>query len=191
MSTPSLGIEPTRRRRGLYNQHFRVGMLESLYQIAWTSRWLSPDPIGFRGGTNLQAYVANNPIGRIDPDGLAWTHTTGKTIGCGGGCTIRIDTTVIDGRVTRHLHWECSRGSRQGEMGEFGTGSHGQDWTSAPQSIIDCAERNGFQPKPQTQPRPPQRTINASCGPACKSTVVLGAFAIFVYVWLCGGTDTM
>ena len=33
-------------------------------------RWLSRDPIGEDGGLNLYGYVANDPIGLIDPDGL-------------------------------------------------------------------------------------------------------------------------
>jgi RHS repeat-associated protein len=36
-------------------------------------RWLSRDPIEEQGGLNLYAYVANNPVSRIDPLGLkAW-----------------------------------------------------------------------------------------------------------------------
>jgi uncharacterized protein RhaS with RHS repeats len=33
-------------------------------------RWLSRDPIGEEGGTNLYGYIFNNPIGLIDPLGL-------------------------------------------------------------------------------------------------------------------------
>jgi uncharacterized protein RhaS with RHS repeats len=36
-------------------------------------RFISKDPIGFEGGINLYAYVQNNPINWIDPDGLSKT----------------------------------------------------------------------------------------------------------------------
>lgn len=35
-----------------------------------SARWLSRDPIGEAGGTNLYAYVENNPINQADPFGL-------------------------------------------------------------------------------------------------------------------------
>ncbi|MCL4748113.1 MAG: RHS repeat-associated core domain-containing protein, partial [Burkholderiaceae bacterium] len=35
-----------------------------------TGRYLTPDPIGIRGGNNSYAYVGNDPFGAVDPDGL-------------------------------------------------------------------------------------------------------------------------
>jgi RHS repeat-associated protein len=42
------------------------------YYAAWLGRWTSCDPLGMTRGTNLYAYVSNNPIGRIDPTGQQW-----------------------------------------------------------------------------------------------------------------------
>ncbi|MFC9688250.1 SpvB/TcaC N-terminal domain-containing protein [Kribbella sp. NPDC056951] len=43
----------------------------SRYCVPWLARWLSPDPIGVRGGLNLYCYVNDNPIRLVDPQGTA------------------------------------------------------------------------------------------------------------------------
>ena len=40
-------------------------------------RFVQPDPIGYRGGNNLYAYVGNDPLNLIDPSGLA-AHQLGQ-----------------------------------------------------------------------------------------------------------------
>ena len=47
---------------GLYNYRARA------YSSA-LGRFLQPDPIGYAGGRNLLAYVGNDPLNRIDPNG--------------------------------------------------------------------------------------------------------------------------
>ncbi|MBK7539092.1 MAG: RHS repeat-associated core domain-containing protein [Myxococcales bacterium] len=42
------------------------------YYAPWLARWTSADPIGLRGGTNVFAYCANNPVSRVDPSGTDW-----------------------------------------------------------------------------------------------------------------------
>jgi len=50
---------------GVYWMRYRI-------YDAHTGRFVQKDPLGFVEGTNLYAYVSNNPIKNIDPFGLAW-----------------------------------------------------------------------------------------------------------------------
>ena len=43
------------------------------YYAPWLGRWISRDPSGASAGSNPFLYVANNPIGRVDPNGRDWT----------------------------------------------------------------------------------------------------------------------
>ncbi|MBK8915062.1 MAG: hypothetical protein IPM64_10770 [Phycisphaerales bacterium] len=49
---------------GLYYYGYR-------YYSPRLGRWISRDPIGEDGGTSLYSYTLNDPLGLIDPDGLA------------------------------------------------------------------------------------------------------------------------
>jgi RHS repeat-associated protein len=39
------------------------------YYAPWLCRWTAPDPAGMQDGTNLYAYVGNDPVNRDDPTG--------------------------------------------------------------------------------------------------------------------------
>jgi RHS repeat-associated protein len=58
---------------GLHYNYFR-------YYNPQTGRYITPDPIGLKGGMNLLVYIWNNPINQTDPFGLeAWI----KCLRCG------------------------------------------------------------------------------------------------------------
>jgi RHS repeat-associated protein len=42
------------------------------YYAPALGRWLTRDPIGVKGGTNLYAYVASSPVGKVDAWGEIW-----------------------------------------------------------------------------------------------------------------------
>jgi len=55
-----------------YYQHLPSGLNLTMFRgyDPNLGRWISRDPLGERGGTNLYGYVRNSPIGRIDRMGL-------------------------------------------------------------------------------------------------------------------------
>ena len=49
------------------------------YLAPWLGRWISPDPAGLVDGTNVYAYVENNPLKFSDPTGM-WEWPSARTI---------------------------------------------------------------------------------------------------------------
>jgi len=63
-------------------------------------RWLTRDPIGYRGGLNLYAYVGNRPVNRRDPWGLV---TLPPGFASGGSNTLTVPNTPIGNPGTNPL----------------------------------------------------------------------------------------
>jgi uncharacterized protein RhaS with RHS repeats len=62
--------------------------MRARYYDPSVGRFISEDPIGFEGGdVNLCAYVGNNPVNRIDPNGLLdlFGYLEGDLVGILGG----------------------------------------------------------------------------------------------------------
>ncbi len=68
----SPGFQPFGFAGGLLDNDTRLTRFGAREYDADTGRWVSKDPLRFRGGdSNLYAYVGNEPVGRVDPSGLA------------------------------------------------------------------------------------------------------------------------
>ncbi|MFN0061488.1 MAG: RHS repeat-associated core domain-containing protein [Myxococcaceae bacterium] len=64
------GFQPFGFAGGLYDAHTRLTRFGARDYDAESGRWTHKDPIGFGGrDSNLYAYVASDPINRIDPTG--------------------------------------------------------------------------------------------------------------------------
>jgi RHS repeat-associated protein len=68
---------------GLY--YYRARM----YRPTW-GRFMQPDPIGYAGGSNLYAYVGNDPLNNTDPSGTIAFQLGGAAAGAVIGLTIQV-----------------------------------------------------------------------------------------------------
>lgn len=65
------GFQPFGFAGGLYDQDTKLLHFGAREYDPKTGRWLSLDPIGFKGGSiNLYEYSGNDPVNKIDPTGL-------------------------------------------------------------------------------------------------------------------------
>jgi RHS repeat-associated protein len=65
-----------------------------------TGRFVTRDPIGYRGGIGLYAFCGNNPITEMDPSGLDWLDTAAN-FSAGAGDSVSGGLTIF---VRRALH---------------------------------------------------------------------------------------
>ncbi len=64
------GFQPFGFAGGIYDQDTKLVKFGARDYDPETGRWISKDPIKFDGGINLYAYADNDPVNRIDPNGL-------------------------------------------------------------------------------------------------------------------------
>ena len=70
------------------------------YYAPWLGRWTSVDPSGLRDGTNVYAYVKNNPTNYSDPTGLlSWGQWAGIGAAVVVGTVLTVATAGLAGPI--------------------------------------------------------------------------------------------
>ena len=72
------GFQPFGLAGGLYDAGTELVRFGARDYDAEIGRWTAKDPIGFRGGVNLYAYVLTDPVNSIDPSGLTTWPASGR-----------------------------------------------------------------------------------------------------------------
>jgi RHS repeat-associated protein len=88
---PASGTNPFRFSTKYQDDETELLYYGERYYNASTSRWLSRDPLGERGGANTLAFVRNSPTLRVDSDGRADLSTTSLPPRQPPKCQSRID----------------------------------------------------------------------------------------------------
>lgn len=72
---PSAGYSPFRYTGQYWDAETGLYYYKARYYSAAMGRFVSPDPVGYDAGTNLYAYVGNDPLNFTDPLGLSSEST--------------------------------------------------------------------------------------------------------------------
>jgi RHS repeat-associated protein len=87
------GFQPFGFAGGLYDRDTGLVRFGARDYDPETGRWTVKDPIGFGGGdSNFYGYVLNNPINRVDPQGLETTLVTTYDFGIGSHSALHVAT---------------------------------------------------------------------------------------------------
>jgi RHS repeat-associated protein len=77
----SPGFQPFGFAGGLYDEATKLVRFGARDYDAETGRWTAKDPIGFGGGdASLYAYVGNDPLSFVDPQGLGRVGLFARTV---------------------------------------------------------------------------------------------------------------
>ena len=101
-------------------------------------RFISEDPIGFRGGVNFYSYVGNGPINATDPLGLAANITI-----AGNYVYIEIPITYTGKGATASTVKKFNQGIENAWSGKFGKYNVKTTVTQGPDNIINVPVGNG------------------------------------------------
>jgi RHS repeat-associated protein len=144
------------------------------YRARWydsqQGRFMSEDPIGFKGGPNWYAYVGGNPLSYRDPlglDGGASAAVLGGLAAGGEGAAIGAAGTLVGGAVVIGGLWYGAW-----QLGEWiaeqpwNPLTHPQDLPQ-PRAVPECDNPPKVIPipAPPSQPCPPCRTISGRIVP--------------------------
>jgi RHS repeat-associated protein len=116
------GFQPFGFAGGLYDSETGLTRFGARDYDAETGRWLSKDPIGFKGGdTNLYGYVANDPINFLDAEGLyKYTPTAGGPVDATTGNALQCFEDCVGKEIT------VTAGKEDGPHSPNGPHSSGQ-----------------------------------------------------------------
>ncbi len=93
ISDTNPGFQPFGFAGGLHDPHTGLVRFGARDYDPRTARWTTRDPIGFSGGdTNLFAYVSNDPVNFIDPDGELLVNVIGGILGGMAGGSLAVST---------------------------------------------------------------------------------------------------
>jgi len=83
-----------------------------------TGRWLTRDPIGYDGGTNLYEFCANNPVTGVDPSGLIVNFL----VGAGTSVGIGIGVATAEYMMTGKWNYSWGQAAFDAATGAIGVG---------------------------------------------------------------------
>ena len=150
------GVLPDRRYAGMFF-HEPSGLYLTLHRLydPEAARWLSRDPIGERGGSNLYAYVEGNPVQRIDPLGLDWVEYTGRQLRLYGGSvgdrsTLRRQCRASSGQnVPGYFDYRNSAYQDQKGYGPTPEGLYSVNLVPNPNRVANVSSGGYLTPSPQ------------------------------------------